>query len=208
MGLTPGPLRIGVFGGAFDPPHNAHVALAQTAVEQLGLDELRIFPTGQAWHKPRTLSATEHRLAMAHLAFDGLQRVQVDEREMRRSGPTYTIDTLLELQQEYPGAQLFLMLGQDQAQALPNWHRWQEILQLAIICVAVRDADTQCAGEFEPFCGLPEVPQGRFQRLGLAPMAVGSTRIRAMLATGEGIAPLVPQAVARYISLQHLYQNP
>jgi nicotinate-nucleotide adenylyltransferase len=208
MGLTPQVQRIGVFGGAFDPPHNAHVALARTAIEQLGLDELRIFPTGQAWHKPRALSATEHRLAMAHLAFDDLARVRVDARETQRSGPTYTIDTLLELQQEYSGAQLYLLLGQDQAQALPKWHRWQEVLQLAIICVAVRDADTPCAGEFEPLSGLPEVPQGRFQRLGLAPMAVGSTRIRAMLATGEGIAPLVPQAVARYISLHHLYQNP
>jgi nicotinate-nucleotide adenylyltransferase len=208
MGLTPQVQRIGIFGGAFDPPHNAHVALARTAIEQLGLDELRIFPTGQAWHKPRALSATEHRLAMAHLAFDGLPRVRVDARETQRSGPTYTIDTLLELQQEYQGAQLFLLLGQDQAEALPKWHRWQELLQLAIICVAVRDADTTRAGDFEPLAGLPEAPQGRFQRLGLTPMAVGSTRIRAMLATGEGIAPLVPQAVARYISLHHLYQNP
>jgi nicotinate-nucleotide adenylyltransferase len=72
----------------------------------------------------------------------------------------------------------------------------------------VRNADIPFVGEFEPLSGFPEVPQGRFQRLGLTPMAVGSTRIRAMLATGEGIAPLVPQAVARYISLHHLYQNP
>ena len=76
--------RIGVFGGAFDPPHRAHVALAQAAVAQLGLAELRIFPTGQAWHKARPLSSAAARLAMAELAFAALPNVTVDAREIRR----------------------------------------------------------------------------------------------------------------------------
>ncbi|MGI9153494.1 MAG: nicotinate-nicotinamide nucleotide adenylyltransferase, partial [Rubrivivax sp.] len=89
-----------MFGGAFDPPHLAHVALALAAVEQLQLDELRIFPTGQAWHKSQALSAPEHRLAMARLAFASVPRTVIDERDLRRSGPTYTIDTRRELHSE------------------------------------------------------------------------------------------------------------
>ena len=103
--------RVGVFGGAFDPPHIAHVALARAAVEQLQLDELRIFPTGQAWHKAQTLSAPEHRLAMARIAFADVPRAVIDDRELRRPGPTYTIDTLRELMAERPQAQLFLASG-------------------------------------------------------------------------------------------------
>ena len=101
-----------MFGGAFDPPHVAHVALAQAAVEQLQLDQLRIFPTGQAWHKAPPLTASkEHRLALAGVAFGGLPRTVIDDRELRRPGPTYTIDTLRELKAEYPDAQLFLVMG-------------------------------------------------------------------------------------------------
>ena len=90
---SPAP-RIGIFGSAFDPPHNAHVALALAALAQLALDHLLVFPTGQAWHKTRPLSGAAHRLAMARLAFDGMERVSVDDRELRRTGPTYTFDTL------------------------------------------------------------------------------------------------------------------
>ncbi len=206
--MTAKPPRIGVFGGAFDPPHNAHVALAQQALAQFGLDELRVVPTGDAWHKPRALSPAAQRLAMARLAFAGLDRVCVDEREIRRAGPTYTVDTLLELQAEQPGAELWLMLGEDQARALPSWHRWQEILQLAIICVATRHAAAGSFDESTAFAGFPGVLDGHLQPLKLAPMDVGSTRIRALAAAGQSIAPLVPAAVARYISLHHLYQNP
>ena len=98
------PFRLGVYGGAFDPPHLAHVALARTALHQLELDELRIFPTGQAWHKARALTAAEHRLAMVQLAFGALADTVVDARELQRSGPTYTIDTLRELRAEMPQA--------------------------------------------------------------------------------------------------------
>jgi hypothetical protein len=104
------------------------------ALQQLALDRLRIFPTGQAWHKARALSAAAHRLAMAQLAFRiGPSPGQVDARELQRPGPTYTIDTLTELQAESPGAKLFLIVGGDQAAALPSWHRWSEILEIAII---------------------------------------------------------------------------
>ena len=89
--MGPAARRIGVFGGAFDPPHNAHVALVRAALSQLALDAFFVFPTGQAWHKPRALSPAADRLEMARLAFSDCPAVTVDQREMLRPGPTYKI---------------------------------------------------------------------------------------------------------------------
>jgi len=199
--------RIGVFGGAFDPPHNAHVALARSAVEQLGLDELRIFPTGQAWHKARELTPADHRLAMAKLAFGRRRKMVVDPREIRRVGPTYTLDTLRELKQERPQADWVLIMGADQAQALPNWHGWREILAMAVIAIAQRPDASGGHPEFNP-AGLPDVPpEARFERINLPPMDTSATDIRARAAAGQSVSPMVPPAVARYIALHHLYRT-
>ena len=99
--------RLGVFGGAFDPPHMAHVALVAAAIHQLALAQVRVLPTGEAWHKQRSLSGAGHRLAMCQLAFQHLPQVVVDARETQRAGPSYTVDTLTQLQNEFPQAQLF-----------------------------------------------------------------------------------------------------
>ena len=211
MALTaagaPAPRRIGVFGGAFDPPHNAHVALARSALEQLALDELRVIPTGQAWHKARVLSPAEHRLAMAELAFGTLPGVVVDPREIRRAGPSYTLDTLRELQQEHPGAQLLLILGADQGAALPSWHGWQEILALATVSLAQRPGPDQSQATFDP-ATLPNLPPGaRFARIELPAMALSATDIRSQAGHGKDVSLLVPPAVARYIDLHHLYRS-
>ncbi|HSV35063.1 MAG TPA: nicotinate-nucleotide adenylyltransferase [Ramlibacter sp.] len=198
---TPTARRLGVFGGAFDPPHVAHVALAQAAVDQLQLDELRIFPTGQAWHKSQALTAPEHRLALARIAFGGLPRTVVDDRELRRPGPTYTIDTLRELKAEQPQAQLFLVMGEDQAVALTRWREWEAILALAILCVAGR---SQAGGASDPAAGLPA--QAELRVLRLPDMPESATQVRGHVAQGEGIAHLVPPGVARYIEQNSLYQ--
>jgi nicotinate-nucleotide adenylyltransferase len=191
--------RLGVFGGAFDPPHVAHVALARAAVEQLQLDELRIFPTGQAWHRLGPLTAPEHRLALAQLAFGGLPRTVIDDRELHRPGPTYTIDTLRELKAEQPAAQLFLVMGEDQAVALTRWREWEAIVQLAIICVAERPLTEVPAG-----AGLPA--QAELRLLRLPSMPESATEVRGRVVHGEGIAHLVPPGVASYIERHHLYQ--
>ncbi|MDB5732530.1 MAG: nicotinate (nicotinamide) nucleotide adenylyltransferase [Variovorax sp.] len=197
--------RIGVFGGAFDPPHNAHVALARAALVQLDLAQLRIFPTGQAWHKAHGLSAAADRLAMAQLAFGDLPRTVVDAREVLRSGPTYTLETLNELKREQPGAQPVLILGADQAAALPSWHGWREILSVAIISVAQRPDGVGASGQFDPK-DLPGMPAGaRFETLEIAPMPLSATLIRTRRATGQDIGSLVPPAVARYIDQHSLY---
>ncbi len=125
--------RLGVFGGAFDPPHLAHVALVEAAIAQLQLQQVHVLPTGEAWHKPRQLSQAAHRVAMTRLAFAHVPAVLVDEREIRRTGPSYTVDTLHELQAQYPQAQLYLLLGDDQRRSLPAWHQIGEIARIAII---------------------------------------------------------------------------
>jgi nicotinate-nucleotide adenylyltransferase len=197
--------RIGMFGGSFDPPHSAHVALVQEAIRQFGLDTLYVVPTGHAWHKSRALSAPAHRLAMARLAFGAISGVHVDEREVQRSGPTFTIDTLLALQEENPGAQLYLFIGADQFAVFRQWHRWQDILDLAIICIADRAQSTLAGAQFASY----ESRANRFTLLNLPLMPVSATQIRQLMAskgvvTGE-ITRLVPEAVARYISLHQLY---
>lgn len=193
--------RVGLFGGSFDPPHAAHVALVKAAVIQLELDELRVLPTGHAWHKIRTLSPVEHRLAMAHLAFAGLERVVLDNRETRRSGPSYTVDTLREIQLEHPGAELFLVIGEDQARALTTWHEWEEIPKLAIICVAARAYSTRAEGQFNA----PKAWKSRFCTLQMPLLSVSATDIRSRIASHQGVVPLVGEPVARYIDQHHLY---
>lgn len=198
----PPPKRVGVFGGAFDPPHVAHRALVDAAIGQLGLDELRIVPTGYAWHKASVLSPADHRLAMARLAFADVAKVVVDPRETRRNGPSYTIDTLRELGAALPGAEFFLVIGQDQAAALTTWRDWEEVLRLAIICVAAR---SDLSGATRPY--LPRVElQARFRQLNFPNFPVSATGIRQRLASGQCVAPLVCDAVARYIADHHLYQ--
>jgi nicotinate-nucleotide adenylyltransferase len=204
--LTPACRKIGVFGGAFDPPHKAHVALAQTAITELALDLLHIIPTGQAWHKARTLSPPNHRLAMTRLAFQDMPGVVVDDREIRRAGPTFSVDTLLALQAEIPGDQLYLIMGADQFAAFKNWHQWQEVGDIAIICVADRARSNWAEDQFDTIKRL----KNGVLALQMPPMAGSATQVRQLLADGLGenraIADLLSNPVASYIAQHQLYK--
>jgi nicotinate-nucleotide adenylyltransferase len=188
-----------MFGGAFDPPHLAHTVLAGAAMRQLGLARLHVLPTGDAWHKERSLSPAAHRLAMTRLAFAHLPQAVVDERELMREGPTYSVDTLRELQAEHPGATLHLLMGEDQAAGFTRWHAWQEVARLAVLCVAGR-------GPGEGVAALRALPGVRVEALEMPAMSTSSTEIRARLTAGQDIADLVDPAVASYIESHHLYQ--
>jgi nicotinate-nucleotide adenylyltransferase len=202
--------RLGVFGGAFDPPHLAHVALVEAALAQLQLDQVCVLPTGQAWHKPRNLSDAAHRLAMTRLAFAHLTQVVVDEREILRTGPSYTVDTLQELQTEYPQAQLYLLLGDDQRRALPAWHQIGEIGRIAIICAAGRNMAVRAWNEESG--AAPTTPllfdtlQARIRTLDMPLMPHSATDIRVLAATEQALTGLVSPAVERYIHEHHLYR--
>ena len=199
----PAARRLGVSGGAFDPPHAAHVALVRAALQELQLDELRIIPTGHAWHKARSLTPAVHRVAMCRLAFANVYRAVVDARETERSGPSYTIDTLAALQAEYPQAQLYLVMGEDQARALASWHRAEELGRTAIICVASRSGPQACAVPSVGAYALPGLP---LQPLHLPPSPLNATEIRDRTAQGQSVSALVFESVARYIDQHHLYQ--
>jgi nicotinate-nucleotide adenylyltransferase len=200
------PKRIGMFGGAFDPPHRGHAALAEAALAQFGLDALHVIPTGQAWHKSTALNAPAHRLAMTRLAFADMPRVIVDDRELQRAGPTFTFDTLQALQRENPLAQLYLFIGADQFAAFGQWHRWREICELAIICIADRLQSALAPSQWEAYA--PH--HHRFFTLKLPLMPVSSTQVRQLMASGDATAQtaatLVPEPVARYISVHQLYR--
>ncbi len=198
-----GPRRVGLFGGAFDPPHRAHRALAAAAVQQLGLDVLYIVPTGEAWHRAQVLTPGDQRFAMSRLAFSDVPRSLVDGRELRRHGPSYSIDTLRELQAEHPRASLYLVIGEDQAGSFARWHAWQDIAALATLAVAGRPG--AAAGGLALLRALPGV---RVHPLDLPAMPESATDIRASLAAGQEVTPLVGAAVASYIDQHHLYRTP
>jgi nicotinate-nucleotide adenylyltransferase len=208
--MTQDVTRLGVFGGAFDPPHLAHVALVEAAMAQLQLEQVRVLPTGEAWHKPRRLSDAAHRLAMSRLAFGHMPKVVVDDREMRRAGPSYTVDTLRELQAEFPRAQLYLLLGDDQRRSLPSWHQIGEIGRIAIICAAGRDMAVQAWNENprvpEPTPTLSDTLQARTRSLDMPLMPHSATDIRVLAATEQTLTGLVSPAVERYIHEHHLYR--
>lgn len=199
------PQRIGMLGGAFDPPHCAHRALAEAALDQLQLDRLHIMPTGHAWHKSRALSPAAHRIAMCQAAFGDLDRVVIDTRETERPGPTYTADTLQALAQQYPDARLYVVLGADQLRAFHTWRHWQAVLQQATLAVARRPMDGTDT-DLDTL-GIP------FQPIDMPLHRLSSTDIRARwhpLHARSGhstLDALVPVGVARYISQHHLYET-
>lgn len=193
--------KLGMYGGAFDPPHLTHVALAQAAIDQWGLDELRIIPTGQAWHKSRDLTPAVHRLAMARLAFEGIPQARIDEREVQRSGHSYTIDTLRELQAEHPQVQLFLLMGQDQWALFPQWHAYEDILKIATILVALRADSARADAKKDP---KNHVKIG-CNIIQMSPSSISATEIRQFCQHGQSIDHLVKPSVARYIERNHLY---
>ena len=202
MTTTGGLRRVGLFGGSFDPVHDAHLALARSALATLGLDEVLWIPAGQAWQKGGSATPATDRAAMVEIAIAGEARFRVERCEIERAGPSYSIDTVLELRQREAQTQWWLILGQDQLARLPTWHRWCELVALVRIAVAARAgeavrAPAELAAAGASLCEIP-----------LPAMAVSATDIRARVAAGQPIASLVPAAVAGYIARHGLYGPP
>jgi nicotinate-nucleotide adenylyltransferase len=196
--------KVGLYGGAFDPPHLAHIALARHAIRQLSLDELRVLPTGQAWHKDASQTPSAHRLAMVALGFSDWPEIIIDEREIRRAGPSYTVDSLRELCAEHPGVSWFLIIGEDQARSFETWRDWPAILQMAQLVVARR----RNPGQPEPIDG------GWHNRatqtaidLAFPMMDISATCIRAACAQHQSISQWVSPGIIDYIHRHNLYSQ-
>lgn len=199
------PRRVGLYGGAFDPPHQAHTALARAAIDQHALAELIVLPTGQAWHKSRPLSDAVHRVAMTQLAFASVPHTRVDAREIERGGASYTVQTLEQLRAEQgSGAQWFVLMGADQWLHFESWHRYQDILADATILVADRSqAKRSAVGPAYPKTGPASLSH---ERVHMPLMDVSATDIRHRAARGLSLDHLVNPSVARYIAQHALYQ--
>jgi nicotinate-nucleotide adenylyltransferase len=185
------------------PAHLAHLALARTALQTLQLDELWWLPAGQPWQKAgRALQAGVHRAAMVRLLIQGEPRFRLDERELHRSGPTYTVDTVRECRAARADTDLFLILGQDQYGRLDTWRDWPALLQDVTLAVAGRAGEAPA-----PPAALAGHPH-RLEVLPLPDIPVSSSALREALAQGDDVSPMVGEAVAGYISRHHLYRGP
>jgi nicotinate-nucleotide adenylyltransferase len=192
------PVRRGILGGTFDPPHVAHLVAAETAYRQLALDVVTLMPAGDPWQKAdRLVTAPAHRLAMTELAAAGAAYFEVDDREVRRQGPTYTIETIGSFPAE---DDIVLVLGADAAAGLAGWHRADEVRQRASFAVMPRPgvAAEAVAGALHPaspvWLDTPEI-------------AISATELRAAVARGASIRFLVPDEVWRYIEANRLYSE-
>jgi len=202
---------IGVFGGTFDPIHVAHLAVAQEALEALGLERVVFVPAGQPPHKPgQVISSGEHRLAMVELAIAGNERFAVDRLELDRAGPSYTVDTLEALRA--PGIasgrapDLTLILSAEAFLGLPTWNEPRHVLELACVAVAPRDGYPGASAAFvtEHF---PD-QLARVVFLDGPRLRLSATELRDRAAAGRSLRYLVPDAVAAYIDDHDLYRNP
>ena len=191
--------RVGLFGGSFDPVHNAHVALARLALDQLALDEVRWIPVGQPSQKRRGLSDAADREAMVRLAIAGEPRFVVDRIELRRRGISYTLDTVRELAAAEPDTEWVLILGQDQYSVLHTWRDLRELVAMVTLAIANRP-------DAEPAVNA-QIARAPHHLVTLPMMDVSSTEVRRRVAAGLSVAGLVPEAVASYIERRGLYRS-
>lgn len=194
---------LGVLGGAFNPPHIAHLLLATESIDSLGLDELILVPTGEAPHKRITPEpGADVRLEMTRLAATGAEGVTVSDVEVMRDGPSYAFRTLEVLADERPGSQLTFVMGADVAAGLEGWMRPERVLELARIAVAERPGfDRSGADEALERLGAERPAES----VEMPSVGVSSSMVRARVAAGRSIRWLVPEAVEDFIAERGIY---
>jgi nicotinate-nucleotide adenylyltransferase len=200
---------IGLFGGTFDPIHYGHLRTAFELWQLLKLSQVRFLPTGNPPHREAPLAPSELRLEMVRAAVAGQPGFAVDDREIRRSGVSYSVDTLTDLRHEHPQRSLCLLLGMDAFLGMPTWHRWREIFELAHVVVAHRPGwkapITGPLGEEMVDRGTGSVRDlhssiaGRIHVHAVTQLEIASTDLRALILSGRDLRYLVPDAVRELI---------
>lgn len=189
-------MKIGIYGGSFDPVHLGHLLVAQAAVEELGLDRLFFIPAAQSPFKPENKPAPDAvRLQLLRLALAGKTNCEVDEQEIRRGGISYAVDTLRDYARRFPAAEIFYLVGADNVPKLNEWREPAELARLAEFVAIPRPG--------EAAANFPASFRGRMLR-GF-PFAVSSSEIRARMKAGLPIANLVPAAVVEAIQGAKIY---
>ncbi len=203
---------IGIFGGTFDPVHYGHLRPVAEVARALALDEVRFIPAGAPPHRARPGAGATHRLRMVEIALQDEARFRVDDRELRRAGPSYTVDTLASLRAELGTGPLCLIVGMDAFLGLPSWHEWPRLFAQAHIAVMHRpgwDVQALPAWAAERLCTDPADLRRRDSGLiwlqTVTPQDISASAIRARRARRLSIAGLVPPAVADYIDQHQLY---
>lgn len=201
-------MRIGVFGGSFDPVHIGHLWIAEAALESLELDEIRWIPAAMSPLKPNgPVAAEEDRLQMLRLAVSGCENHIVDDREIRRGDVSYTVDTISDLQQEFPEAELLIIIGSDSLATIREWHRSERLLKLAVPAVVQRGGEAEL--DFSVLKGLVDPARIELIRQHVIPMPVieiSSRDLRRRLANKRSIRFRTPRAVEAMIQSQNIYK--
>ncbi len=206
---------IGVFGGTFDPIHYGHLRTAFEMLQALRFDEVRFMPCGDPPHRGETFADAKLRYEMVRVATEQQSGFAVDDRELRREGPSYSMDTLMTLREEFPERSLGLILGMDAFLDLPTWHRWEEIIDVAHIVVAHRPGwrapDIGPLGELIAERGTHRVGdlhatrQGRIHIHAVTQLEISSTEIRDLVAAGRDPRFLMPDEVRDVIARSRCY---
>lgn len=193
------PRRLGILGGTFDPPHLGHRAAALAAQTQVGLDEIVLMVANEPWQKvgDRQVTAAQVRWDMTDALVQGISGLRADDREIRRGGPTFTVDTLEEILSDQPDTEIFLIVGADTAERLETWHRASDVVRLSTIVIVNRDETTNTALGF--------LRDARVLNVTMNPVDVSSSALREAVARGESIDAMTSSSVASIIRDCSLY---
>jgi nicotinate-nucleotide adenylyltransferase len=190
-------IRLGVMGGTFDPIHYGHLVAASEAASAFGLDKVLFVPTGEPWQK-QTITDADHRLAMTKLAIAGNSLFEISTVDVLRAGPTYTIDTLREIHESNPVADLYFITGADSIAQIDSWKDSSQIWPLAHFVGVTRPGHS---------LEVPKSAAGDVSLLEIPALAISSTDIRARVESGKPIDYLLPDSVIDYIHANNLYQG-
>jgi nicotinate-nucleotide adenylyltransferase len=202
-------MRLGIYGGSFDPVHYGHLLLAESCREQLQLDQVWLIPAAVPPHK-QSLGRTsgKHRLEMLELALAGSNQLLPSSLELDRGGVSYTVETLSAIAQEHPAAELFLLLGADSIHDLPNWREPQRICELALPAVVRRGgASEPDFSVLKPLVSSQRLDQIRASQVPMPLIELSSTDLRLRAAQGQSLRYRTPRAVEKYIETHGLYRQ-
>ena len=202
-------MRLGIYGGSFSPIHNGHLLLAESCREQCRLDEVWFMPAAVSPLKQDANPASNaHRVAMLELAIAGNQAFKVSPIELERGGVSYTVDTLKEVQQQVPDAELFLLVGGDSFADFYHWRAIDEICQLATICTVGRPgSDLSDWGQLPEVLSQEQMDGMKEHFVEMPLIGLSSTNIRQRIAEQRSIRYMVPRSVEKYIETQHVFRS-